>query len=169
LDSDDSGYISAENLAELLGSDFPRDEIDEILRESNLSRSNQVSYTEFLALWEQKHEEDRSEALRMLGDQPNTYSSQSMLSASSVSNYSLSSGGPKGCDGIGMSLSIDSAEELDAAKARASFLKSKHNQESKHIMGFGETFIEIASDNIVQPLPLLGDERLDEKNEGFHL
>jgi len=42
LDSDDSGFISPENLIEILGPDFPREEIDEIIAESKLQKDNQI-------------------------------------------------------------------------------------------------------------------------------
>jgi hypothetical protein len=54
LDADDSGFISAENLAEMLGNDFPKDEIQSILREA--SQDGKVTYADFLALWESRKE-----------------------------------------------------------------------------------------------------------------
>lgn len=59
LDSDDSGYISADNLRELLGSDIPQEEINAIINEADLTHDNRIRYAEFLALWEDKHEEKR--------------------------------------------------------------------------------------------------------------
>ena len=59
LDSDDSGYISADNLRELLGSHIPQEEINAIIKEVDLTKDNQISYPEFLALWEDKNEEKR--------------------------------------------------------------------------------------------------------------
>jgi len=50
LDSDDSGYISAQNLFEILGEDFPREEIDAIIAEATGGKSNKISYAEFLKL-----------------------------------------------------------------------------------------------------------------------
>jgi hypothetical protein len=61
LDSNDSGYIEAENLVEMLGNDFPREEIEAIIKESDLTQDNRISYSEFLALWENK--EDNMNAL----------------------------------------------------------------------------------------------------------
>eukprot|EP00977_Amphora_coffeiformis_P017483 scaffold5754_cov166-Amphora_coffeaeformis.AAC.5 len=52
LDCDDSGSITAENLIEILGQDVPREEIDEIIREADLTKDNRVYYSEFLALFE---------------------------------------------------------------------------------------------------------------------
>jgi hypothetical protein len=132
LDSDDSGYISANNLADLLGKDFPRDEIDEIIRESNFSHSDQISYSEFLSLWEQKHEEeDCATAFDMFEDPPTSSSSMvSMGTSSSISNSTP--------------LPTDSLNEIEAATERASFLKDKQYT-SKHV-GFGETIITIGQD-----------------------
>jgi hypothetical protein len=82
LDCDDSGYISAENLQALLGDEFPPEEIAAIIevslwcdktsmsypynaqclffsQEADLERDNKISYSEFLALWGDRHEEKR--------------------------------------------------------------------------------------------------------------
>jgi len=156
LDSDDSGYISAENLAEILGEDFPREDIDEIIQEADLTKDNRISYSEFLALWEQKHEEDRANALQLLGE-PSTPSSISLLSRgdSNMSGYSEVSGAH----------SMDDSEEMEAAKKRASFLLDKHTMNAKHV-GFEDTVIAIqASDAMDQKI--LDDEFLDD--EGIHI
>jgi Ca2+-binding EF-hand superfamily protein len=52
LDGDDTGYISAADLREILGSDFPKDEINRIMKEASLSNPNRISYPEFLSLWD---------------------------------------------------------------------------------------------------------------------
>jgi predicted HTH domain antitoxin len=59
LDSDDSGYISADSLRELLGNNIPQEEINAIIKEADLNNDNRISYAEFLALWEDKNEEKR--------------------------------------------------------------------------------------------------------------
>lgn len=63
IDSDDSGYISAENLKAMLGDDFPTEEIAAIITESDLTKDGKISYAEFLALWENRHEKEREEAM----------------------------------------------------------------------------------------------------------
>jgi hypothetical protein len=68
LDSDDSGYISADNLRELLGSDIPQEEINAIIKEADRNKDNRISYAEFLALWEDKHEEKRESMIEDLRD-----------------------------------------------------------------------------------------------------
>jgi hypothetical protein len=116
LDSDDSGYISADNLAELLGEEFPRDEIEEIIKEADADGNGKVTYSDFLLLWEQKHEGDRADALNMLGD-PMLQSPMSMLTASVSSNSKFSEDSA--------TASQDEADEREAAKARVSFVKEK--------------------------------------------
>mmetsp|Transcript_17317 Transcript_17317/g.25587 ORF Transcript_17317/g.25587 Transcript_17317/m.25587 type:complete len:732 (-) Transcript_17317:106-2301(-) len=51
LDSDDSGFISLENLRELLGDEIPVNRINVIIKEADLTEDNRISYPEFLALW----------------------------------------------------------------------------------------------------------------------
>ena len=59
LDSDDSGYIDADNLVEILGDEIPPEEIHAIIDEADITRDNRINYSEFLALWEEKNEEKR--------------------------------------------------------------------------------------------------------------
>jgi len=54
LDSDDSGFISVENLRELLGQDIPQERLNAIIREADLTEDMHISYPEFLALWEEE-------------------------------------------------------------------------------------------------------------------
>ena len=61
LDCDDTGYITAENLIEILGEDIPRDDIDAVIKEADLKNDNRVSYSEFLALWEDNQDFDKVE------------------------------------------------------------------------------------------------------------
>ena len=63
LDSDDSGYISADNLREILGDEFPQEELEKIIYEADLTHDNRISYPEFLALWENHHETQKDELL----------------------------------------------------------------------------------------------------------
>lgn len=54
LDSDDSGYISVENLLEILGDGFAKEDVEAIIKEAASDNDGQISYAEFLALWEHK-------------------------------------------------------------------------------------------------------------------
>lgn len=56
LDCDDSGYITTEDLMEILGGDASTDEISRIIAEVDLDKDNSVSYSEFMALWEEQQE-----------------------------------------------------------------------------------------------------------------
>jgi len=56
LDSDDSGFISLENLRELLGEDIPEHRLNAIIQEADLTEDNRISYPEFLALWAEESE-----------------------------------------------------------------------------------------------------------------
>jgi hypothetical protein len=122
IDSDDSGYISAENLAEMLGSDFPKEEIDAIIREAGLTKDNQVSYAEFLALWETRHDQERADALRQLGD------------------------GPSRSESTGSLYDLNLTERVEIGEARASFLQAKHctatDNNAKHVVKFMENTTE---------------------------
>lgn len=64
LDSDDSGFISAANLKELLGNEFSDLDIDEIIQEVDFEKDGKVSYNEFLALWENQSEAKRDEVMK---------------------------------------------------------------------------------------------------------
>lgn len=91
LDSDDSGFISKENLRQFLGDDMPQDEIDEIIREVDENNDNQISFPEFLALWEDKNEEKRANMMDDLRAHRATLSSSSYGGFSSVHSLASSS------------------------------------------------------------------------------
>ena len=134
LDSDDSGYISAENLAEMLGKDFSRAEIDEIIGEASVTHDNRVSYAEFLSLWENKQEFSRELALKQLGD-TGMYESFELGADSSSSNDLAA-------------LHNSAAGGNDVAEARASFIHEKHcaqehNRSSGRHVDFTDTVLTI--------------------------
>jgi Ca2+-binding EF-hand superfamily protein len=52
LDNDDTGYITVSNLTDFLGDDVPREFIDEIIDEADVSHDHRIDYDEFLRLWE---------------------------------------------------------------------------------------------------------------------
>lgn len=66
LDSDDSGFISAANLREILGDEITDEQIDAIIKEADLTKDGKISYTEFLALWEDQHENFRESVFQDL-------------------------------------------------------------------------------------------------------
>lgn len=60
LDSDDSGFISIQNLEELFAGELNVIKLEEIIKEANVTEDNKVSYTEFLSLWDHKCETETS-------------------------------------------------------------------------------------------------------------
>jgi len=52
LDSDDTGYITVSNLTDFLGKDIPKEYIDEIIKEVDVSNDHRIDYDEFLGLWD---------------------------------------------------------------------------------------------------------------------
>jgi hypothetical protein len=147
LDSDDSGYIDAENLAEILGKDFPKEEIDGIIQEVVLTKDKRISYSEFLALWENKHEQDRDAQLKLLeDDDPGSFYSSDI----DMMSFRGRSGSLRD-----ESKSPDPEEMSEGAEARATFILDKHST-SKHV-AFTETVLAITQDDIVEQ-KILDDE-----------
>ena len=48
IDSDDTGYISKQNLREFLGTDYTEEKVNEILAEGDLTGDGKISFKEFL-------------------------------------------------------------------------------------------------------------------------
>lgn len=76
IDADDSGYISAENLTALLGQEFPKEEIEAIIKEADLTKDGKISYAEFLALWEDKNETKHRENMSVIRQLAEKYNSE---------------------------------------------------------------------------------------------
>lgn len=66
LDADDSGFISTKNLREILGKEFPIEDIDHTIDEADLNGDGRISYEEFLCLFDKQEEERRVDALRLV-------------------------------------------------------------------------------------------------------
>lgn len=84
LDSDDSGYITIQNLREILGDDVPAELIDEIIDESDVTRDHRISYDEFLALFDEELEEKRFSMLQTIVTRKLTRSHYQPSSVSSL-------------------------------------------------------------------------------------
>eukprot|EP00542_Grammatophora_oceanica_P010432 CAMPEP_0194032256 /NCGR_PEP_ID=MMETSP0009_2-20130614/5237_1 /TAXON_ID=210454 /ORGANISM="Grammatophora oceanica, Strain CCMP 410" /LENGTH=706 /DNA_ID=CAMNT_0038672641 /DNA_START=11 /DNA_END=2131 /DNA_ORIENTATION=+ len=119
LDSDDSGFISAENLQEILGEEFPEEEIRDIIAEADLSHDNKISYGEFLALWGDRNEERRDIAYRDLRQ-----NQLSTMSTSSLHSLSPEQAAKKA------ELSSESARD-DNTLARSNFVEGKKMSERR--------------------------------------
>ena len=66
LDCDDSGFISTKNLIEILGKEFPLQDIDNIIDEADITGDGRISYEEFLLLFDTQQEERRIDALKLV-------------------------------------------------------------------------------------------------------
>ena len=74
LDSDDSGFISFENLREIFGDDVPKEYIDQIIDEADLKEDHKISYDEFLSMWEGELEENEIENMAGINNRGRTVS-----------------------------------------------------------------------------------------------
>jgi ankyrin repeat protein len=102
LDSDDSGHITADDLTEMLGEGVPRDEIDAIIAEVDVTKDRSISYSEFMALWEGEQAFIKDENVKVL--------------ESELSSISMESDDSK----------------MEGSDAHADFLKEKHLQNTLH-------------------------------------
>ena len=122
IDADDSGYISAANLRELLGADFPKEEIDAIIKEADQTMDGKISYSEFLALWEDKNETRHQKHIDDIRELAETYQESDRSSLLCSSDDAATS------DGVSDDDDDDGPEVLSA---RANFLEEKRLSERK--------------------------------------
>jgi len=54
LDSDDSGYISKQNLRDFLGKEGTMERINELMKEADMDNDGKISYPEFLKMFRQQ-------------------------------------------------------------------------------------------------------------------
>lgn len=69
LDSDDSGYITVQDLRDLLGEDVPNKVIEDVIAEADLDDNNRVTYEDFLQMWRQELEDRQMKAWRGISRQ----------------------------------------------------------------------------------------------------
>lgn len=69
LDTDDSGFISVNDLRELLGEDVPKSYIEQVIAEAGLSQHERVTYEDFLDMWRQEVEDKSMAAYRKISRQ----------------------------------------------------------------------------------------------------
>ena len=65
LDSDDSGFISHENLKEILGSAYDAKEVERMIEEGDFKRNGRVDYDEFMKLMGEKRENEIAAAMEL--------------------------------------------------------------------------------------------------------
>lgn len=121
LDSDDSGYISADNLRSILGDEIPQADINRILQESAIENDKKISYDEFLSLWDVDQERQRENALRSVMARKAKESAASLSSFAPTSESSTPSDNRSGDDSSSRSqigLSIDSTRYAGRSSAR---------------------------------------------------
>lgn len=121
LDSDDSGYIDADNLLEMLGEEFPKDEIHAIIDEADITRDNRISYSEFLALWEEKNEQRRESLFEEIQVPTSSSSMHSVMSAVTEESEIDTSGSSNSLEEVEYNASTDT----ESAIARANFVEEK--------------------------------------------
>lgn len=152
LDSDDSGFISKENLKVLLGDDFPQSEIDAIIDEADLTRDGKISYSEFLALWEHQNEGNRQTALNEVKAMTLNFV-PSDRSLSTENSYEESD------------LEADSFEPV----SRANFIEGKKSSERKVEIASGKRvgFLDSAQADI--PIPSTPIPEQDQSSFAKHV
>lgn len=52
IDSDDSGYISRENLKQILGKDYSKEKVDQYMKEADFVGDNRISFEEFVKFFQ---------------------------------------------------------------------------------------------------------------------
>lgn len=87
IDCDDSGYITVNNLAEMLGSDIPKDYLASIIDEADIKRDKRISYEEFLALWDEGDDVKREQSLEDVKRRRLLHSNSILSAVSSVTSF----------------------------------------------------------------------------------
>jgi len=64
LDDDDTGYITVSNLTDFLGKEAPKEFINEIIEEADVSKDHRIDYDEFLGLWDGSFDKVLAECLK---------------------------------------------------------------------------------------------------------
>eukprot|EP00550_Attheya_septentrionalis_P003731 CAMPEP_0198281010 /NCGR_PEP_ID=MMETSP1449-20131203/1035_1 /TAXON_ID=420275 /ORGANISM="Attheya septentrionalis, Strain CCMP2084" /LENGTH=725 /DNA_ID=CAMNT_0043976623 /DNA_START=130 /DNA_END=2307 /DNA_ORIENTATION=+ len=130
LDSDDSGYISTQNLREVLGQELSKEDIGEIIKEVDLTRDGKISYREFLALWDIQQEEKREAILHQISTRK---SSSSSISSPLLTARSIATGVVPGLPPpLDLNAGSDSAMILDGDMlAHAQFFQEKNISERR--------------------------------------
>jgi EF-hand domain pair len=67
IDADDTGYITFQNLRDILGDDIPAEYLNHIIDEADILHDHRISYEEFLAMWSEEDDEKFALALEDVG------------------------------------------------------------------------------------------------------
>lgn len=96
IDADCTGYITVSDLQDFLGPDIPKEYLDEIIDECDITRDHRISYEEFLELWNGESDQQLKEAKvsvnrKRLDSRQNSfdskYASSFVSSVSSVDDF----------------------------------------------------------------------------------
>eukprot|EP00980_Cylindrotheca_fusiformis_P002962 scaffold683_cov124-Cylindrotheca_fusiformis.AAC.31 len=104
LDSDDSGFITVENLTEFIGHDISKEYIDSIIDEVNGNGDHKISYDQFLALWNETSTTSLKNALADVYKRRETFESSEDLDMDLSRSSSYDS---DGMDQSGLSSTTD--------------------------------------------------------------
>ena len=69
LDCDDSGYITRENLKEILGTEYTKQKADEFIAEADVDNNGKICWDEFKTMFERRHQKDMKD---FMGGQQST-------------------------------------------------------------------------------------------------
>lgn len=98
LDSDDSGFITAENLRDFIGHNISLEYFDSIIEEADQTKNHKIDYQEFLDLWNEKSTSNLQDAMVDVFKRRETFESEDldMDMSSSISFASSDDDDPLG-------------------------------------------------------------------------
>ena len=95
LDSDDSGYISRDNLKKLLGNRAKDDKyIDRLIAEADIAKNGQISYQEFLQVFNRKQHDNIQDIYQVSGSHEEETAAEEVLQRHGIAVSPESSRGP---------------------------------------------------------------------------
>ena len=131
IDSDDTGYITVDNLRDFLGENIPTSYLEAIIDEADLTRDHRISYEEFLELWNGESDSRLAYARqhvhgKRIESRENSFDSRLNSHPSFVSSMSSSD-------------DVDAPETMTAADGTQAVV----NRHKKRDRGSGTTFFQM--------------------------
>lgn len=131
----------------MLGNDFPKAEIDSIIKEADITMDGKISYSEFLALWEDKNEEKHQHDIQQIREILATHDSER---SSSVMSDDLTD------DGLGV---VSRANFLDGKRTSERRANEKTQENGRKRVGFNEEVRTIPTVTFAEgELPVMNDD-----------
>jgi Ca2+-binding EF-hand superfamily protein len=87
IDCDDSGYITVNNLATILGDDVPKEYLASIIEEADIKKDKRISYAEFQALWDEGEDVKRKQTLEDVKRRRLLHTNSIMSAVGSVASF----------------------------------------------------------------------------------